>query len=137
VQITPYLMFNGNCAEAFKFYEKVLRGKIVMSMTHGDSPAAEHVPAEMQDKVIHVRLVAGGAVLMGSDSPPEYYAKPQGQYVSLIVDSAEEAERIYEAFSEGAAVTMPLEETFWALRFAMLTDKFGSKWMINCEKPMQ
>jgi PhnB protein len=134
MQIVPYLNFNGQCEPAFKFYEQCLGGKIVAMFTFGGTPAAEHVGPESQDRIMHARLVVGDAVLMGSDSPPELFRAPEGQYVSLMVDTPAEAERIYKALAEGGQVRMPLEETFWASRFAMLVDRFGTPWMINCEK---
>ena len=134
LQVNPYLNFNGQCAEAFKFYEQVLGGKIEMMMTYGESPAAEHTPPGSQDRIMHVRLVVDGQVLMGSDSPPEYFEKPQGISVSLNVDEPDEAERIFNAFADGGTVTMPIQKTFWAGRFGMLVDRFGIPWMVNCEK---
>src|SRR5919201_1029551 len=76
MHVDPYLNFNGQCAEAFRFYERVLGGKIEGMMTHGESPMADQVPPGWRDRVMHARLVAGDAVLMGSDSPPEHYEKP-------------------------------------------------------------
>jgi PhnB protein len=134
VEITPYLNFNGNCAAAFKFYEKVLGGKIVMMQTHGESPMKEHVPADWRDKVIHARLVVDDKVLMGSDAPPDHYAAPQGLYVSVSVPSPADAERIFTALAENGKVTMPFEKTFWSAGFGMLVDRFGTPWMVNCEQ---
>lgn len=136
MQLNPYLSFNGNCATAFRFYEKALRGTIPMMMTYGESPMCDQTPAEFRDKVMHTRVIAGNAVLMGSDAPPDRYQKTQGTMVALGVDSAEEAERIFHSLAENGTVTMPIAETFWAVRFGMLTDQFGTPWMINCEKPM-
>jgi len=134
VHVLPYLNFDGDCKEAFQFYNQVFGGEIVAMFTHAGTPAAEHVSPEWQDKIMHARLVAGSVVLMGSDSPPEYFEEPKGISVSLHVEDPAEAERIFNALAEGANVTMPIQETFWALRFAMLTDRFGTPWMINCEK---
>lgn len=134
MQINPYLNFNGQCDAAFKFYEQCLGGKIVAKFTYGDTPAAEHVSAESRDRIMHVRLVVGDAVLMGSDSPPEMFEAMKGLYVSLQIESPQEAERIFHALAEGGAVVMPIEETFWAVRFGMVVDRFGTPWMINCEK---
>ena len=133
MQVNPYLNFNGDCAEAFRFYERVLGGKIEMMMTHAESPMAEQTPPEQKDKIMHARLVIGDQVLMASDSPPGYYQKPQGLFVSLMVDTVEDAQRIYAALAENATVTLPLQKTFWAEQFAMLTDRFGTPWMIDCE----
>ncbi len=133
MKVNPYLNFNGTCKQAFELYAQVLGGEIVMMQKHGESQVADHMPAELHDTILHARLVFGDNLLMGSDSPPQYYAKPQGLYVSLQLDGVEEAERIYAGLSEGAEISMPLQETFWAARFAMLTDRFGTPWMINCD----
>jgi PhnB protein len=134
MQLIPYLNFNGQCQAAFKFYEQCLGGKIIAMMTYGSTPAADHVSAEMRDRIIHARLLVGDAVLMGSDSPPEHFKEPGGMTVSIHVDDPAEAERIFHALEEGGTVRMPIEETFWAVRFGMLVDRFGTPWMINCEK---
>lgn len=130
--LQPYLNFPGTCAEAFRFYETTLGGTIDMMMTHGESPIAGEVDPAWADLVLHVTLRVGDAVIMGSDAPPEMYQKPQGLYVSIGVHSVAEAERIYAAFSDGATIVMPMEKTFWAERFAMLVDRYGTPWMINC-----
>ncbi len=134
MQLNPYLFFTGNCKEAFTFYEKVLGGKIIAMMTHKETPAAEHTKPEWQDKIIHARMTFGDQVLMASDAPPEHHRPMQGFSVSLTVQEPAEADRIFKAFSDGGHVTMPIEETFWAHRFGMLVDRFGTPWMINCEK---
>ena len=134
MQMNPYLLFSGNCESAFKFYEKCLNGKIVAMIRHGETPVAEHTPAAWRDKIIHARLTAGDQVLMGSDAPPEQYEPAKGFSVTVSVDQPAEADRIFEALSEGGSVRMPIQKTFWALRFGMLTDRFGIPWMINCEE---
>jgi PhnB protein len=134
MEISPYLNFDGQCAAAFKLYEKVLGGKIVGLQTHGESPMAEQVPPEWRSKVLHARLEVGKAVLMGSDVPPPHYVKPQGFGVSLSVDKPEEAERIFNALADGATVQMPIQKTFWSVRFGMLVDRFGIPWMVNCNQ---
>jgi PhnB protein len=134
MRLNPYLMFNGPCEAAFKFYEQCLGGKIVALSTYGETPAAEHVSLESQQRIIHACLHVGDAVLMGSDCPTEMFEEPKGISVSLHVDDPAEAERIFHALAEGGAVRMPIEETFWAARFGMLVDRFGTPWMINCEK---
>lgn len=131
MQVNPYLNFNGDCKEAFSFYEKVLGGRIEGMTTHEDSPIAGEVPSEWRDKILHVRMIVGDTVLMGSDSPPEYYEKPQGLYVSIQLADAAQGKRIFEALSEYGTVKMPFEKTFWAERFGMLVDRFGTPWMIN------
>jgi len=134
MQVVPYLHFNGQCAEAFKFYEKCLGGKIVSMFTYAGTPVEEHVPAEWRDKLMHAKLSLGDAELMGCDPPPGRYEKPAGFSVTLNIKDPGEAERVFQALVENGTVEMPFGETFWALRFGMLVDRFGIPWMINCEK---
>ena len=133
MELSPYLNFNGQCAEAFRFYERVLGGKIVMMQTHGETPMKDQVPPDWRDKVIHVRLEVGKHAIMGSDAPQEHYAAPQGLYVSISVPSRPDGERIFNELAAGGQVTMPFEKTFWSPGFGMLTDRFGTPWMVNCE----
>ncbi|HEU0150190.1 MAG TPA: VOC family protein [Bradyrhizobium sp.] len=134
MQLVPYLNFAGQCEEAFRFYEQCLNGKIVAMMTHEGSPMADHVPPDWHKKILHARLVVGTQVLMGSDSPPERYEQPKGFSVSLIIDEPTEADRIFKTLAESGLVQMPIQETFWAIRFGMLVDRFGIPWMVNCER---
>jgi PhnB protein len=134
MELSPYLTFNGQCEAAFKFYEKILGGKIVTIMPHEGSPMEGHVPSEWRKKILHARLVVGDQALMGSDAPPEHYQKPQGFSVSIGIKDTAAAERIFHALAEKGTVQMPIQETFWAARFGMLVDQFGTPWMINCEK---
>jgi len=134
MQCNPYLLFNGNCREAFKVYEKVLGGKIIAMMTFGETPAAQQTEAALKDKIIHARLSFGSNVLMASDTPPQHYEPMKGISVTLNLDTPDEAERIFKAFAEGGQIKMPIQETFWAIRYGMLVDRFGTPWMINCEK---
>ena len=133
MEINTYLFFNGTCAEAFGFYEKTLGGRIVVMMTHRESPAADSVPAEWQDKIIHARLEFGNRVLMASDAPPGQFSQPQGFAVQLHVDTPAEAERLYKALSENGTIRMPMQETFFAARFGMFVDRFGTPWMVYCD----
>jgi PhnB protein len=134
MQVIPYLTFSGNCEEAFRHYAQVLGGNIGMMMKYEDMPDTEPGMPGRHGQIMHARLVAGDSTLMGSDSPPENFERPAGISINLQVDSVEEAERLYQALSEGGEVRMPLAETFWAVRFAMFVDRFGIPWMINCEK---
>jgi PhnB protein len=135
VHLNPYLSFNGQCEKAFRFYENCLGAKIVMMMTCGAAPMAEQTPPGWRDKILHASLALGDQILQGADTPPEHYQKPRGFSLSLNIDSPEEANRVFNALAEGGAVQMQLQETFWALRFGMLIDQFGTPWMINCGKP--
>jgi PhnB protein len=135
MQLQPYLHFNGDCETAFKYYERVLGGKIDAMLTHAGTPAEQHVPAEWRNKILHARLVVGDAVLMASDAPPGHYHKPQGFSVSIQIKDTARAEAIFRALADGGTVTMPFAETFWAARFGMLVDRFGTPWMVNCDRP--
>jgi PhnB protein len=132
MQLNPYLTFNGQCEAAFKLYEKCLGGKIVMMLPYGDSPMADQTPPGCRGKILHCTFALGDQVLAGVDAPPERYQKPQGFSVALNLDDAAEAERIFNTLAENGTVQMPLQETFWAVRFGMLVDQFGIPWMINC-----
>ena len=130
----PYLMFNGQCATALKFYEKCLGAKIAFKLTYGEAPESAQCSPESKNQIMHARMLIGGAVVMASDCPASRYAKPQGFSMSLNVEKPEEAEQVFKALSEKGTVVMPMEETFWAQRFGMLVDQFDIPWMVNCEK---
>lgn len=133
MQLDTYLHFNGNCDEAFKFYEKVLGAKIEMRSTYGESPAGAQSPA-MKDKIIHARIRIGDTLVMGSDTPPERSSRPQGFSMSLRTPDAASADKLFAALGDGGQVHAPIVETFFAHRFGMLADKFGVPWMVLCEK---
>jgi PhnB protein len=137
MQMNPYLLFNGQCEAAFRFYEACLGGKIEGLMTHGDSPMTQQVPAEWRSKIIHARMTVDGMTLMGSDVPPDHYERPQGFSVSLSVKEPVEAERVFQELSQNGKVQMPIQKTFWSIRFGMLVDQFGIPWMVNCEQAAQ
>ena len=130
MKIESYIFFTDQCAEAMRFYEKALGGKIEAMMTYGDAPAGPHNTPDMANKVIHARLVVGDAVLMASDGP--HSEERKGFAVAIQADTVAEADRVFNALGEGATVTMPLGETFFSQRFGMLTDRFGVPWMVNC-----
>ena len=135
MKLYTYLNYGGNCAEAFRFYEAHLGAKIIMMMTHGQMPNAQDVPPDRKDTILHARISIGETELMGADVPPERFQPMRSAYLSLLVDSTEEAERIYALLSDGGEIFMKMEETFFAFRFAMLRDKFGTSWMILHERP--
>ncbi len=134
MQTNIYLHFDGQCEEAFKFYEKALGGKIAVMMDHVGTPAAEQAPPEWRKKILHARMSIGDTVLMGGDAPPSRYETPQGFAISLAVDSVAEAERIFKALTEKGTIKMPMEKTFFAERFGMLADRFGTPWMVIHQK---
>ena len=134
MQLKAHLNFNGQCEEAFKFYEKCLGGKITFKMTFAESPAANQVSPDWGSKIIHASLAVGNQVLLGSDAPPDRFQKPQGFAVTLDVGNTDEADRVFKALADKATIVMPIQETFWAQKFGMLVDKFGIPWMVNCGK---
>lgn len=136
MDIQPYLNFNGQCEEAFRFYEQVLGGTSFGIHRFRGSPMQSHVPPEWADKVMHTGLQVGTSVILGSDPPPGRFNGVHGFAVCLSLDSEAEAERIFSALSEGGQVYMAIGETFWAKRYAMFADRFGTPWMINVPKPM-
>src|SRR5271166_203400 len=117
MQLNPYLTFDGRCEAAFKFYEKVLGGKIEAMMTYGSSPMADQSPPEWRGKIMHARMTVGDKMLMASDAPPDRYQPMTGFSVTLGIDDPAEAERIFHAPSEAGTVQMPIQKTFWAARF--------------------
>ena len=133
MKLYTYLNYGGNCAEAFRFYEQHLGGKILSLMTHGEIPGGNARP-EWKDKVLHARMTLGETDLLGADVPPDRFQPMRSAYLTLILDSSHEAERIYALLSDGGQIFMKMEETFFAHRFAMLRDKFGTSWMILHEK---
>jgi PhnB protein len=137
MKLHTYLNYGGNCEQAFRFYEKHLGGKINMMMTHGEQPLPKDAPPDWGKAILHARLSIGETELLGSDVPPERFKPMRSVYLSLTVGSTEEAERIYALLAEGGEIFMPMQETFWAFRFGMLRDRFGTSWMINHERPMQ
>jgi PhnB protein len=131
MQLSPYLFYNDNCEAAFRFYEKVLGGKIEMLLRAEEAPA-DMKPGPGREKLImHARMSIGGQVLMASDSPPEHFHKPQGFSVSLTIKDTAEAERKLNALAEGGSLNMPFGKTFFSKGFGMCVDRFGIPWMVN------
>jgi len=126
------LSFNGQCEDAFKFYEQCLNGKIAFKLTWGDSPMAKDAPPEWGGKILYASLTVGGVAFAGADALPQQYEPPRGFAVLLSVTDLADAERIFNALAENGRVRIPLQETFWALRFGGVTDRFGIPWEINC-----
>ncbi len=136
MKLHTYLNYGGNCEEAFRFYEQHLGGKIMMMMTYAEQPDPSNVPSGWQKKILFTRMTLGETDLMASDVPPDRFEPMRSAYLSLSVDTTPEAERIYHLLADGGQIFMPIGETFYAFRFAMLRDKFGTSWMIIHERPM-
>jgi len=129
-----YVNFRGKCVEAFHYYESHLGAKVGMMMTHAQSPDQSPVGPEWKDAVLHARISIGDTELMAADIPN---AEPmRSAYLTLRMDSNIEAEQVFAALSDGGRVLMPMEETFFAFRFAQVQDRFGINWMILHERPL-
>jgi len=131
--LTPYIMFNGTCEEALNFYANALNGKITDLNRFGEAP--ESMGADAQ-KIMHANFEAGAVKFMASDGNENDATGNMVQLSLNFTDVAEE-EKVFAALSDGAQVTMPLQDTFWGARFGMLTDKFGVRWMFNCDTAQQ
>ena len=130
MQLHTYLNYGGNCEQAFQFYEQHLGGKITMLMRHGEQPNSANVAPEWKNAVLHARMTIGGTELLGADIPPDRFQPMRSAYLTLTVNSTEEAERLYALLTDGGQIFMPIQQTFFASRFAMLRDRFGTSWMI-------
>jgi PhnB protein len=137
MRLHTYLNYGGNCADAFRFYERHLGGTITMLMKHGEAPDQSQVSPEWKDAVLHARMTIGGTEISAADVPPDRFQPMRSAYLSLSVDSSQEAERVYALLTEGGQIFMPMQETFFAFRFAMLRDKFGTSWMLLHERSTQ
>lgn len=137
MKLNPYLNFPGTCEEAMSTYAKVLGGEIVAMLAYGEMPGDHPIPDDMRKKIAHARLIIGDQVLMASDAGPERFKPMQGASVTLNIPEPAEADRVFKALVDGGTPVIPLEETFWAHRFGVLVDRFGTHWMINCEKPKE
>jgi PhnB protein len=136
MQINAYLNFDGQCEEAFLFYEKLFGGKIEGLFRYAGTPMEQQVPPQWGNKIMHIRLIVDGNELMGADTPPSHPQGPAERFcMSIGLRDPEEAKRIFTALVEGGSVQMPLGPTFWAALFGMGVDRFGIPWMMNCEAP--
>lgn len=130
-----YLAFNGNCAEAMRFYERALGGKIEIMMSGADSPMAADIPKESAHRILHARLaLSDGGLLYAGDAPEHMpYEGIKGVSITLNYESVSEAKKVFDALAAGGQVTMPMQAAFWAKTWGMLVDKFGTPWIVNGE----
>lgn len=135
MKIHPYLMFDGTCAEAFRFYERCFKGRIEMMLTYAEAPPDSGMPESAKDRIMHASLEVEGQKIMASDAPPGRFEPMKGLWVSLNLGAIGDAERVFKELSDKGTIVMPIQETFWAKRFGMVVDRFGSPWMVNCDKP--
>jgi PhnB protein len=134
MQFNAYLNFKGQTEEAFRFYERTLGATIEAALLEDGTSPDLRSKAPWGKKVLHGRISIGGHLVMASDCPPDRYQTPQGFSLNLGFKEPAEAERVFAALSQGGQVQMPIQETFWAQRFGLAADRFGTPWMINCEK---
>ena len=125
-----YLAFNGDCEAAFRFYEQRLGATMGGMFPYANSSMS--APPEWQAKIMHGSITLGGITIAGADPIPGQYERPQGFRVFLEVDDPVETDRLFNALAENATIEMPIQETFWSLRFGVLTDQFGIPWTISC-----
>jgi uncharacterized glyoxalase superfamily protein PhnB/diketogulonate reductase-like aldo/keto reductase/enamine deaminase RidA (YjgF/YER057c/UK114 family) len=131
VRLHTYLNYGGNCEDAFKFYEQHLGGSITFLMRHGEGPdGGQNTPPEWKNKVLHARMNLGGTELLGADIPPDRFQPMRSAYLTLTLDSDEEADRVFGLLAADGQIFMPMQDTFFASRFAMLRDRFGTSWML-------
>ena len=136
--ITPYLSFSGNAAEALAFYAHAFDGKTVFQQTFGENNM-EGPDGAWKDKIMHASFEAGSLTFMVSDvMKPDFKVIPgTNTQLSLNFKHEEDIDRVFAAMSDGADITMPLQDTFWGAKFGMLTDKFGIGWMFNFDRPKE
>ena len=133
----PYLIFNGECREAFAFYEKVFDAQIAYICQYKDLPPDQAVDEKDADRVLHALLPISKQVkLMGADTPTGMeHISGNNIWLTLNAESAEEAQCVFDRLSEGGTVECPLDKTFYATLYGMLTDRFGIGWMVSYNEP--
>ena len=132
MRASPHLTFAGDCAEAFRLYERVLGAKSVTLLAYGETAMAGQVPPDWAGKIVHATLKAGDLTLAGADLLPQQYQRPQGFFVLLEVPTPAEAERVFQALAEKGYVQLALQRTFWSPAFGVLVDRFGIPWEVTC-----
>jgi PhnB protein len=130
VQITPHLLFDGQCREAFAAYQRILGGKLMTLMTYGESPLAERIDPEFPERIVHATLDIDGVELAGADVMPRDYQEPRGFFVALTLD-VDRARAVFAALAEGGQIRLPFQPTFWSPGFGVLVDRFAIPWEIN------
>jgi PhnB protein len=134
-QAIAYLAFNGNCADAMRYYEKALGGKLEVLMNGADSPMAAQIPKESAHRILHARLaLPGGGMLYAGDCPESMpYEGIKGVSIAVDYPTVAQAEKVFQALADGGRVSMPMQPAFWAKSWGMLTDRFGTPWIVNGE----
>jgi PhnB protein len=131
--VSPYIAFKGNCREAIDFYKSALDAEVLFTQTVGESPMSNMGPAE---NIMHCTIKVGGSTIMMCDDPrPDAAAGGGNISLAIGLNDTERAKQIFANLAKDGTVVMPLEKTFWAEAFGMVNDKFGIKWMVNCDAP--
>ena len=131
-KLDPYLFFDGNCAQAMRFYHQILGGKLQPLMTYGESPHPEQCPPGSKDRIMHACIELDDRLLMASDVPEgQSYEGMKNVSLALLYPGVNEAKRTFDGLAQGGKVVMPMGPTFWADIFGMLTDRYGTSWMVS------
>lgn len=131
--VNPYITFKGNCRQAIDFYKSALDAEVVFTQTVGESPMSNMGPAE---NIMHSTIKVGGSTIMMSDDPrPDAAAGSGNISLAIGLNDPARANQLFANLAKEGSVIMPLQKTYWAEAFGMLTDKFGVRWMINCDAP--
>ena len=131
MRFSPHLCFDGQCRAAMQLYQKILGGRIQTMLTYGESPMASSTDPRWHDRILHATLVLDEVELTGTDMIPGSYHRPQGFFLTLTVDGVTRAKEIFKSLSEGGAIHLPFEKTFWSPGFGVLVDRFHVPWEIN------
>lgn len=132
MSLSFHIGFNGQCREAFEFYAKYLQGTIGIMLEFKDSPASANVPGEWQHKIVHANISIEGIELAGADVRPELYQQPKGFNILLGVKTEDTVKSIFNQLAIGGEVILPPQKTFWSSCYAIVVDRFGVPWKINC-----
>ena len=133
MKLSPHLSFDGNCQEAFRFYETVFGAKIVTMLTYGESPMSMDVKPDWHEKIIHATLMLSDGVLSGADAPPGEYESPQGFQILYQPETPDESKRVFNALADGGKIVMPVQATFWTPCYGAIVDRYKIPWEISCE----
>ena len=131
--VNPYIAFKGNCRQAIEFYKNALNAEVLFTQTVGESPISNMGPAE---NIMHCSIKIGNSTIMMCDDPrPDAAASGGNISLAIGLNDPERAKQVFGNLAKDGSVIMPLEKTYWAEAFGMLTDKFGVRWMVNCDAP--
>jgi PhnB protein len=131
MRISPHLCFDGQCRAAFTVYQEILGGTIGTMLTYGESPMSAQVESRWRDRIVHASLQLGDIELTGVDLLPGDYRRPQGFFVTLSIEGATRANRIFALLADGGVVRVPFQPTFWSPGFGVVVDRFAVPWEVS------